>query len=231
MSKRAALVALGAALIVSGGVLVAGGGALVAVVGPDRHPLVRRHHPHVHHERPRDEPGGDIDARGAEILTDPSLELKVRSWDKPVFVGAGPADEVDRYLAGASIEKVTDFELNPFGMTTDVRDGAIASRLTARRDVLGRTVHRLGVRGDHVGRPGRPLPGSSVGERGRLTGHSGRGGLRAARPPSRRHRCGTSRRRSRPGACRRRTRRGRPSHQTARRVPVETTSQYVAVRL
>ena len=123
MSKRAALVALGAALIVSGGVLVAGGGALVAVVGPDG-TLSSGDTTLTSTTSALVTSQGDIDARGAEILTDPSLELKVRSSDKPVFVGVGPADEVDRYLAGASIEKVTDFELNPFGMTTDVRDGA-----------------------------------------------------------------------------------------------------------
>ena len=110
MSKRAALVATGAALIVSGGVLVAGGGALVAVVGTDG-TLSSGDTTLTSTTSALVTSQGDIDARGAEILTDPSLQLTVESSEKPVFVGVGPADEVDRYLAGASIEKVTDFEV------------------------------------------------------------------------------------------------------------------------
>jgi hypothetical protein len=122
MSKRTAFVATGVALIVTGGVLAAGGGGLVAAIGADgtlsagRSTLDSATAALVTVQ-------GDIDASGARSLTDPSLELAVRRSDKPVFVGVGRADDVDRYLAGAPIEKVTDFDVRPFEMTTTVRDG------------------------------------------------------------------------------------------------------------
>jgi hypothetical protein len=39
-------------------------------------------------------------------------------------VGIGPADAVDRYLDGAAIEVVTDFEVAPFQMDTSPRAGS-----------------------------------------------------------------------------------------------------------
>ena len=49
-----------------------------------------------------------------------------RSGDKGVFVGIGPAADVDRYLAGADIEVVTDFETTPFRVVSVPRPGSAA---------------------------------------------------------------------------------------------------------
>ena len=48
------------------------------------------------------------------------------SGDKGVFVGIGPAADVDRYLAGAGIEVVKDFETTPFRLTVEPRPGSAA---------------------------------------------------------------------------------------------------------
>jgi len=122
MSKRAAFVATGVALIATGSLLAVAGGGLAAAIGTGgtvsagggaldstTSALVTDQ--------------GDIEASGARALADPSIELAVRGSDKPVFIGVGRADDVDRYLAGAPVERVTDFDVRPFEMTTTVRDG------------------------------------------------------------------------------------------------------------
>jgi hypothetical protein len=46
----------------------------------------------------------------------------VRS-DRNVFVGIGPKTQVDRYLAGASIDKVNDFAVDPWSLDKTRREG------------------------------------------------------------------------------------------------------------
>src|SRR6185436_12924645 len=43
---------------------------------------------------------------------------------EPVFVGIAPADEVTKYLSGAAIDRISDFDLSPFHLDTVGRDGA-----------------------------------------------------------------------------------------------------------
>jgi hypothetical protein len=43
--------------------------------------------------------------------------------DKNVFVGVGPKAQVDRYLAGAPIDKVNDFEVDPWSLDKTLREG------------------------------------------------------------------------------------------------------------
>jgi hypothetical protein len=63
----------------------------------------------------------------SDIVGDPRVQLDLRSA-KPVFVGVGPAKDVERYLAGAPIDEVTDFEVSPFKMEHSSRGGS--KRLT-----------------------------------------------------------------------------------------------------
>ena len=99
MSKRVALIAAGAILSAGGGILAAGGGAVVAAIGTDgtlssgRHAVTSATSALVTDQ-------GDINDRGADILADPAIKISVTGSDKPVFVGVGPSDDVDRYLAG-----------------------------------------------------------------------------------------------------------------------------------
>ena len=58
----------------------------------------------------------------SDIVGDPRVQLDVQST-KPAFVGVGPAKDVERYLKGAPVDEVTDFEVNPFKMKHDPRAG------------------------------------------------------------------------------------------------------------
>jgi hypothetical protein len=122
MSKRTALIAAGIVLTVTGGMVAAGGGALTAAVGSDstlstgRHAITSQTSALVTDE-------GDINDFDAGFLGHPAIKLSISGSGKPVFVGVGPAAEVDRYLAGAGVETVTDFDVRPFELTTTVSEG------------------------------------------------------------------------------------------------------------
>lgn len=58
----------------------------------------------------------------ADIVGDPRVQLSVDSA-KPVFVGVGPAKDVERYLAGAAVDEVSDFEVDPFKLDHHPRGG------------------------------------------------------------------------------------------------------------
>jgi hypothetical protein len=57
----------------------------------------------------------DLDTEGAEWALDAFLgTVRIRSEsERPVFVGIGPAADVDRYLDGVAHDVVTDFDLEP----------------------------------------------------------------------------------------------------------------------
>jgi|SRR5215211_1357715 len=61
----------------------------------------------------------------ADVVGDPRVRLSLHGTDSNdgVFVGVGPADDVDRYLAGAPIDEVSDFEVAPFKMDHNPRGG------------------------------------------------------------------------------------------------------------
>ena len=122
MSKRTALIAAGIILTVGGGVVAAGGGALVAAVGSDS-TLTSDHHAITSQTSALVTDEGNINDFDAGFLGHPGIKLSFSGSDKPVFVGVGPADEVDRFLAGAEVETVTDFDVRPFELTTTVHEG------------------------------------------------------------------------------------------------------------
>jgi hypothetical protein len=61
-------------------------------------------------------------AEVAKALGD--LKITVRSSPDDVFVGVGPAADVDRYLEGAPIDRVRDFDVDPFKLSKTRRDGS-----------------------------------------------------------------------------------------------------------
>lgn len=69
---------------------------------------------------------GDV-ADVADVVGDPSLVVSATAPREgaDLFVGIGPAALVDRYLAGAPIDEVTDFEVDPFHLTRRARSGSI----------------------------------------------------------------------------------------------------------
>ena len=122
MSKRTALIAAGVVLAAGGGVTAIAGGATLAIAGTDgtlstgRHALTSDTAALVSDR-------ADIDDFDRAHVGHPALDLTVTGSDRPVFVGVGPAADVDRYLAGASVETVDDIETGPFHLETTVRSG------------------------------------------------------------------------------------------------------------
>lgn len=122
MAKRVALIAAGAILMIGGGALSAGGGAVLATVGTDSRISSGTHAASTPTSAFVTEQG-DVSDHGTGVFGRPSLGISVTAADKPVFIGVGPAAAVDRYLAGAAVETVTDFEVRPFRLTTTRVDG------------------------------------------------------------------------------------------------------------
>jgi hypothetical protein len=60
-----------------------------------------------------------------DFTGDPKVRFSVTSQapGKPVFVGIGPADQVDRYLTGAPVDEVTDVDMFPFKLKRDRHAG------------------------------------------------------------------------------------------------------------
>jgi hypothetical protein len=54
--------------------------------------------------------------------------------EAPVFVGIGPADQVDRYLKGAPIDRVDDLEVEPLSLETTERSGNRAPKPPVSQD-------------------------------------------------------------------------------------------------
>ena len=62
------------------------------------------------------------------------IEATARSAGHGVFVGVAPAAAVDRYLAGAEVDVVQDFDLAPFTLTTDRLPGTAAPAAPGAQD-------------------------------------------------------------------------------------------------
>src|SRR3954452_10438373 len=94
-----------------------------------------------------------------DAIGQPRVELAVRSRaPRRVFVGVGRATDVDRYLAGAPIDRVTDFDVDPFKLAR-LRGGPFkaAPPAAARLEAAGaaRLPAFLGGPGQRT-REGRP---------------------------------------------------------------------------
>ena len=114
------LLALGSLVTLSGVVLlVAFGSADGLHTGP--HPLTTSSRALVSSVAEISNAGASDTVLGQTRI---DLSATTRGDDRGAFVGIGPADAVDRYLDGAAIEVVTDFEVAPFQMDTSPRAGS-----------------------------------------------------------------------------------------------------------
>jgi hypothetical protein len=122
MSTRTALIASGVVLTAAGGVLATGGAVLGAIGGTDGTLSTgQAHHATSANAVVSDE--GDLGGSTNLAFGDPTLKVSVSDSDQPVFVGIGPAADVDRYLAGATVQTVSDFDLWPLQLDTETREG------------------------------------------------------------------------------------------------------------
>jgi hypothetical protein len=72
-------------------------------------------------------PVDDIDGMSdiSDVIGETHVRLSATATGSAdgLFVGVGPAAQVDRYLAGVSTDEVTDFDVDPFKMTRQPHDG------------------------------------------------------------------------------------------------------------
>ena len=74
-------------------------------------------------------------AEVADVLGDPRIKISAESdGENGVFVGIGPAEAVDRYLANAPVAEVTDLDFAPFRLDRRMRDGIVTPASPAAQD-------------------------------------------------------------------------------------------------
>ena len=119
MTRRVVLSVFGVVLLVVGFCLALAGGAVMAITGSDNRISTGTERLSTSSTALVTEIANISDTDGtADTLGQPDLRLSLSGTASPTFVGVGPADAVDRYLAGAPIEQVSDFDLDPFRLNT-----------------------------------------------------------------------------------------------------------------
>ena len=119
-------IVVGRVIIVSGFLTAISGGALLALFGSDRVLSSGQHQVSTPTSALVADLGRITDIDGFQYLTgSPTLHVTAdNEADGPIFIGIGRADEVDRYLAGVSTDRVTDLEPSPFELDSVRHDGS-----------------------------------------------------------------------------------------------------------
>jgi hypothetical protein len=136
-SRRIIAIAAGAVAALAGFGLAAVGALLLGVFGSDGTVASGSHSLSTSRAALVSSIGDISDvADAADIVGDPRVRVSARASDSgsAVFVGIGPAARVDRYLAGAPIDEVTDFEVDPFELTRRPRPGTARPAPPANQD-------------------------------------------------------------------------------------------------
>ena len=108
MSHRIPLIAAGAVLGLGGAAAAVTGGGILAVAGTDGTLSTGGHVTTTTAALVTE--AADISGDGTRTLGNPTVTLSAQGSKKPVFIGVGPTAAVDRYLAGAATETVTDVD-------------------------------------------------------------------------------------------------------------------------
>src|ERR671929_1023788 len=109
----------GSVLAVAGAVLALGGGGILALGGTNG--TFESGHRDVSTKTAAlvSEPAKINDTQSVtDVLGHPSVRISADSvrTDRNLFVGIGPKAQVDRYLAGAPIDTVHDFSIDPWSI-------------------------------------------------------------------------------------------------------------------
>src|SRR3954454_9638545 len=126
MALKVTGIIVGAMLAFGGLVVAGGGGATFATIGSDG--TVKSGQQSFTTSRSALVTSG-ADLRGVDAIADavgnPRGRMAVNSPTpgRCVFVGVGPAADVERYLASASIDEITDFDVAPFTVKRNPGDG------------------------------------------------------------------------------------------------------------
>jgi hypothetical protein len=125
MGKRVVLIVCGAVLFVISAAVAVGGGALMAFFGSDSTAASGPERVGTDGVALVAAMNDIQDTDGlATVVGRATLGVAAHGPDGAVFVGIGPARAVERYLAGAPIDRVTDLNVDPFRLTTLPRDGS-----------------------------------------------------------------------------------------------------------
>ena len=151
---------VGAVIIVSGFLTAISGGALLALFGSDRVLNSGEHRVSTPTTALVADLGRITDVDGFQyVMGSPTLHVTAENdAEGPIFIGIGRADEVDRYLAGVSTDRVTDLETVP--VRTEHRPPRRVGypRCTGGAEHLGGVVDVQRCR-TVLGDPRRPLRG------------------------------------------------------------------------
>jgi hypothetical protein len=133
---KVAGIIVGAMLAFGGLVVAGGGGATLATIGSDG--TVKSGQQSFTTSRSALVTSG-ADLRGVDAIADvvgnPRVRMAVNTTTpgRRVFVGVGPAADVERYLASASIDEITDFDVDPFTMKHNPRNGWASPKPPAKQ--------------------------------------------------------------------------------------------------
>ncbi|HMK13207.1 MAG TPA: hypothetical protein VK461_16585, partial [Acidimicrobiales bacterium] len=122
--KKPVLIVVGALVILLGLGFLAVGVVLLAIFGGDGQ-IESGSHPFTANGRALVSAATQI-IDSAPVDAGGGIRLRVSADPtngKDVFVGVGPAADVDRYLAGASVDEISDFRLRPFRLETTATPG------------------------------------------------------------------------------------------------------------
>ena len=120
---------IGAVIASVGAVVALGSGGVLAAVGDDGTIASGKHDvstPTAALVSPAAHIGNADDI--ASVFGEPKVGLKASANDShDVFVGVGPKADVDRYLAGVSIDRVKDLELDPYKISRERESGRVSA--------------------------------------------------------------------------------------------------------
>jgi hypothetical protein len=126
MVKRVVVIVVAALLLMGGGVAAIGGGVLMALFGTDSTLTSGVHRVSTPTSALVTALDDIKDTNGFGTTVDkPTLHVSIPNADRPVFIGIGRAADVDRYLAGTAVDKVTDLDVDPFRLTTVRQNGTV----------------------------------------------------------------------------------------------------------
>src|SRR4051794_15955402 len=135
-SGRGVAIAFGGIIAVVGSVLALGGGGILAVAGSDGKLDSGRHDVSTPtaaliSQTAQIEDTSDV----TRVFGKPtvSVDAQAKAAGKDVFVGVGPTKAVDRYLAGAAVETVTDFDVDPFTLDKMRNEGVVKPKPPAQQ--------------------------------------------------------------------------------------------------
>ena len=121
-----AAIIVGTVLAGSGFLIAMSGGVLLGLFGDGRAITSAAHTISTPNSAIVSDVGHIDNLEGWEFLTgSPTLHISAQNvTDSGVFVGVGPADDVERYLDKVAVDRVVDLELSPFDLHTRTDNGS-----------------------------------------------------------------------------------------------------------